>query len=191
MKTLLRPVVVFVTLHLSLSNASPKNDTAKNETKLTNEELNKQIQALEKEEQDLYKNITTGIDDSLKALENVTGKDGEIGLKYLDLLKDDFKDIVSKSENITRRDIAEEEMAVPDSPLQDKASLRQRVTKSDVKLKFDEWLKTKKIKKKAGATKDGKKDPKGPERCPRTGKEGKGRTYPCCKDCCRQSYLGC
>lgn len=61
----------------------------------------------------------------------------------------------------------------------------------EVQKKLDKWIELKELEKIRKKQEKIRLKKLNNEKCPRLGNKRKGLKYPCCRKCCKQSYLGC
>ncbi|XP_050358197.1 uncharacterized protein LOC126778568 [Nymphalis io] len=223
-------------------------------TDIDADETDKKIQELEKEKNNLFKQINVAIEESVRSLQKSNETDALVGLKYMFELKEHLKKV---NETV----IDENQNGVNFSDINNRRKLRHRMKKNDpfdfeailkpkdmkakewkeivfdrtkMQKQLNEWiLKRQKEKKrlqqyrlyKKGLLSTGRL-----EKCPRFGYQGKKKKaykdkkkirpsltkttakttdiydnikypnnkknakkqkYPCCRKCCKKSYMGC
>ncbi|XP_073965795.1 uncharacterized protein [Choristoneura fumiferana] len=221
-------------------NITTTNNTTTNTTETKDLEL--QIDALEKEKDELLNKINQAIDESVKALERVNDSDSNDGRQYLMELRQQIKELdeadsdesdeknATSSENHINEVNATDEFRRfgkikrndPKSFLAERVRLKKRYKKGSAFMQTAQHLKVEKDIRDWIAMKNEEKrkireyrlkrklEESHYEICPRFGerrkkkkrrkkrkkaKEGdlnvQNRYMPCCRKCCKKSYLGC
>lgn len=187
----------------------------------TNEEnMAQKIDQLEKEKSDLYKQINKAIDDSVVLLEHTNDTEAKLGINFMNDLKDQLRHINGSDINVDHKEISIQRRRANNSINAEKKILityqeisdlfKERRTNETKKLehandielqqKIDDWILQRQLEKKKILEYKGKFDRDKREKCPRQGLNKKKikvngkkrrRFNPCCRKCCKRSYLGC
>ncbi|KAJ0170410.1 hypothetical protein K1T71_013781 [Dendrolimus kikuchii] len=180
-----------------------------------------EIEKLQEEKRDLYTKIQHAIDDSVQTLQKSNSTDADIGIKYMEDLKQELQEINSTSEadnKVTNETRRAKRLGINIDEIRNilQGSSRNKNKKYDtkheedkninhimIKNKMRDWLTQKQLEReKINDYKKKTRERLGfTEKCPRQGigkkkeKRGKGRKggrkYPCCRKCCKRSYMGC
>lgn len=170
-----------------------------------------EIEKLKEQKRDLYIKIQNAIDDSVKVLQKSNSSDATVGIKYMEDLKDNFTLEVEKNVNTngTRRakrlEIDDKIKTLKESSKGKKFDPNNQEDENHVMVekKLQDWLmQQQQVKEKINNFKMSRRSFVFSEKCPREGiseekgnkgsSGGKmGRKYPCCRKCCKRSYMGC